>query len=103
MAHTLLQLSGAYGTDVLAAGSYNAGMIGHLGNIASIRAPICAVSYVSATVKITAATGAGGERIENEFVYGAGTGIVAAEGQMVFCEDVYAFTCDQPVKIWYSR
>lgn len=103
MAHTVAKLSGVYGTDILPAGSYDTTVAGHTGPYQNLLKPICAVAYVSANVSISAATGENGDPIENLFVYGSGTALVSADGQMIFTEDVYAFTTDQPVKVWYAK
>lgn len=102
MAHNLLKLSGSFGTDILPAGNWDSNIQGHQGPYQSMIKPIFAIAYVSATVTLTNVKDINGNPIENIFATGAGTGILAAEGQMIFTQDVYAFTNDQPVKVWYA-
>jgi hypothetical protein len=102
MAHDLLAVQGACGTDVLAAGSYDTTIAGHEGPYQNLIKPICAVAYVSANLTISGAVDASGVPVKNNFVESA-VALVSADGQMVFTDAVYAFTCDQPCKIWYAQ
>lgn len=98
MASLQEKLVGAYGSDIYAAGTYYVG--GNRGN--NLRYPVFAFEYAGSNFVISNAKDSSGGEIEQNWL-NDGTSITADAGLMVCREDVYQFTTDATVKVWYAK
>ena len=99
MASLQEKLVGAFGSDIYAAGTY---YVVTDKAYSRLRFPIFAIEYAGSDVTITNAKDSSGGNVEQNWC-NESTAITSVMGLMVFREDVYSFTCNVAVKVWYAK